>query len=57
MKSPSKHPEDMTAAELAEATKPFDKPYVFEQTRPMDRLERAEERRLRGRPRTSQNRE
>ena len=52
MKKSPKHPEDMTAAELAEATKQFDQPFIFEQGRPMTRAERAEERRLRrGRPR------
>lgn len=52
MKKLAKHPENMSAAELAEATKPFDTPYVFEQARPLNRAERAEERRLRcGRPR------
>jgi hypothetical protein len=52
MKKIAKHPEDMTAAELAEATKEFDQPFVFEKARPMSRAERVEERKLRrGRPR------
>ena len=53
MKQKSKHPEDMTAAELARATRQFDNPFVFEKARPMNAAERAEERRLRrgrGRP-------
>ena len=52
MKKTAKHPEDMSAAELAEATKAFDRPFAFEQARPMSDAERAQERRLRrGRPR------
>jgi hypothetical protein len=47
MKKATKHPEDMSVAELAEATKEFDQPYVFEKARPMTTSERAEERRLR----------
>jgi hypothetical protein len=51
MKTRAKHPEDMTAAELAEATKEFDAPFVFERARPMSRAEKADERKLRrGRP-------
>ena len=30
MKNVIKHPEDMSAAELAEATRQFDRPYAFE---------------------------
>ena len=41
----------MTLAELREATKEFGQPFFFEQGRPLNRTERAEERRLcRGRP-------
>ncbi|MGA2231145.1 MAG: hypothetical protein ABSH22_09635 [Tepidisphaeraceae bacterium] len=47
MKKLTKHPEDMSADELAEATKRFDRPFVFEQARPMTKDERAEEQRLR----------
>ncbi|HEY1683689.1 MAG TPA: ribbon-helix-helix domain-containing protein [Tepidisphaeraceae bacterium] len=50
MKKPEKHPEEMTAAELAEATADFDKPNVFEKARRMSREERDEERRLRRKP-------
>jgi hypothetical protein len=50
MKKPSKHPEDMSAAELAAATKELDRPYVFERAKPMNATQRAVERRLRGRP-------
>jgi hypothetical protein len=50
-----KHPEEMSAGELAEATREYDKPFAFEKTRPMTRAERAEERNLRrGRPRIGQ---
>jgi hypothetical protein len=52
MKKTRKHPEDMTAAELVAATKAFDKSFIFEKARPLNRAERAQERRLRrGRPR------
>ena len=55
MKKVIKHPEDMSAAELAEATKQFNRPYAFEKTRPMTSAERAEERALRcGRPKIGQ---
>lgn len=47
MSSTMKHPEDMSAAELAKATKAFDKPCMFERARPMTSVERAEERKLR----------
>jgi len=53
MKGTTKHPEEMSAAELAQATKQFDEPFAFEKARPMTATERAEERRLRrgrGRP-------
>jgi hypothetical protein len=51
MKKSANHPEDMSAAELADATKQFDQPFIFEQSRPMTRTERAEECKLRrGRP-------
>jgi hypothetical protein len=52
MKKAAKHPEDMSASELAQATKEFDQPFIFEKARPMTSAERAEERMLRrGRPR------
>ena len=52
MKKELKHPEEMTAAELAEATREFDRPFVFERSRAMTRAERSEELKLRrGRPR------
>ncbi|HZL37632.1 MAG TPA: ribbon-helix-helix protein, CopG family [Tepidisphaeraceae bacterium] len=55
MKRNDKYPEDMTASELAKATEQFNKPFVFEDTRPMTRAERAEEHRLRRvRPRVAQ---
>jgi len=55
MKRKPKHPEDMTAAELAQATQELDKPYAFEKARPMTSAERAKERALRrGRPRIGQ---
>jgi hypothetical protein len=55
MKNTAKHPEDMSATELAEANREFDRPNVFEKTRPMTPAERAEERVLRrGRPRIGQ---
>jgi hypothetical protein len=50
MRKQSKHPEDMSAAELAAATKEFDRLYAFERARPMTAAQRAVERRLRGRP-------
>ena len=53
MKKTTKHPEEMSAAELAQATKEFDDPFAFEKARRMTTAERAEERRLRrgrGRP-------
>ena len=50
MKPATKHPEEMSAAELSRATKEFDKPFVFENTRPMTPAERAQERKLRGGP-------
>jgi hypothetical protein len=52
MKKSTKHPEDMTAAELTEATREFDHPFAFTNARPMTAAERLEERHLRrGRPR------
>lgn len=51
MKRTAKHPEDMTAEELAEATREFDRPFAFEKARPMTPRERREEHKLRrGRP-------
>ena len=53
MKKKTKHPEEMTAAELARATKRFDQPFVFERARPMTAAQYAQERNLRrgrGRP-------
>ena len=53
MKRTSKHPELMTAAELARATRQFDDQFVFEKARPMTAAERTEEQKLRrgrGRP-------
>jgi hypothetical protein len=51
MKRQAKHPEDMSAAELVEATKEFDQPYAFEKDRLMTSAELAQERKLRrGRP-------
>ena len=50
MKRSQKHPEDMTAAELAEFTHEFDAPFAFEKGRPMTPAERAEERKLRRGP-------
>jgi hypothetical protein len=54
MKKSKKHPEDMTADELGQATSDFNRPFTFESARPMTRAERAQERTLRrrGRPRT-----
>lgn len=55
MKKTSNHPEDMSTAELAEATKEFDQPFAFEKARPMTAAERVGERALRrGRPRIGQ---
>ncbi len=55
MKHAVKHPEDMSAVELAAATREFDAPYAFEKARPMTPAQRAEERTLRrGRPRIGQ---
>jgi hypothetical protein len=54
MKKNSKHPEEMSALELARATKRFDRSFVFEKARSMTQAERAQERGLRrgrGRPR------
>lgn len=52
MRKHPKHPEDMSTAELADATRVFDQPFAFEKARPMTAAERAEERMLRrGRPR------
>ena len=45
-----KHPEDISAAELTEATREFDKPFAFEKARPMTVAERAQERKLRHGP-------
>jgi hypothetical protein len=51
MKKTAKHPEDMSAAELAEATRKFNEPFMYERARPMTAAERAEEKTLRrGRP-------
>lgn len=53
MKKNTKHPEDMSAAELARANRDFDRPFIYESARPMTAAERAQERRLRrgrGRP-------
>jgi hypothetical protein len=53
MRKMAKHPEDMSAAELARATKEFDQPFIFEKARPMNPAEKAQEhefRRARGRP-------
>jgi len=51
MKNAKKHPEDMSAAELATATREYDAPDAFVKTRTMTPAERAEERVLRrGRP-------
>ena len=51
----TKHPEDMTAAELAEATRVFDAPNAYKKARPMTSAERAQERALRrGRPKIGQ---
>jgi hypothetical protein len=55
MKRNAKHPEEMTAAELARATREFDKPFAFEKARPMTMAQRVEERKLRrrrGRPKS-----
>jgi hypothetical protein len=47
-KPPAKHPEKMSAAELARATKGFDRPFIYQKARPMTPTERAQERQLRG---------
>jgi hypothetical protein len=47
MKKNQKHYEDMSARELGQATREFDKPFVFERARPMRASERAQERKLR----------
>jgi hypothetical protein len=55
MKNLRKHPEDMSADELAQATRRFELPYAFAETRPLTPPERAVERALRrGRPRIGQ---
>jgi len=55
MKRAVKHPEDMTAAELARAGAAFDMPYAYERARPMTPPQRAQERVLRrGRPKIGQ---
>jgi hypothetical protein len=51
MKKTMKHPEEMTAEELADATSEFDRPFAFERGRPMTSAELAIERNLRGRGR------
>lgn len=51
MKKQPKHPEAMSASELAQATRKFDRSFVFEKARPMTPAERQQERTLRrGRP-------
>jgi hypothetical protein len=51
MRKIAKDFEDMTAAELADATKEFDRPFAFEKGRAMTAAERNQERKLRrGRP-------
>jgi hypothetical protein len=47
MKQAAKHPENMSYAELAKATKKFDLPYIFEKSRSMSVAESDEESRLR----------
>ena len=47
MKRERKHPEEMSAAELIEATREFDEPFVFERGRPMTPGEKIAESRLR----------
>ena len=42
-----KHPEEMSFQELADFTREFDEPNVFERARPMTRAERAQESKLR----------
>src|SRR3954469_11289135 len=55
MKNSRKHPEDMSAAELAKATAEFDAPNAFKKARPMTPSERRQERALRrGRPKIGQ---
>jgi hypothetical protein len=54
MKKKIKRYQDMNAAELAQATKEYDRPGTIDRTRPMTSAERAEERNARhpgGRPR------
>jgi hypothetical protein len=54
MKRKLKPYQQMTTAELAEATRQYDKPGTIDRTRPMTRAERAKERKARhagGRPR------
>lgn len=55
MKKTPKHPEEMSLAELAEATKPYDAAYAFERGKPTSPAEKLEERRLR-RPRNTNGR-
>lgn len=51
MKKNVNHPEEMSATELARATRQFDRSFVFEKARPMTEPERAQECELRrGRP-------
>ncbi len=52
-KAVSKHPEDMSAAELAAATRSFDEPFVFEKGRALTPAQRKQERELRSRGRTA----
>jgi hypothetical protein len=53
-----KHPEQMTSAELAEATREYDLPQAWTKSRPMTPAERAQERALRrGRPKIGQGAE
>ncbi len=53
MRKPAKHPEDMTAAELARATRQYDEEFIFLKTRPLNAKERKlwqQIKRGRGRP-------
>jgi len=53
MKKRPKHPEEMSAVELDQFTARFDLPFAFENSTPMTKKERAQERKLRrrrGRP-------
>lgn len=52
-KTVNTHPEDMSAAELAAATRRFDEPFVFEKGRPLTPAQRKQERELRSRGRTA----